>query len=105
LFARVLEHDPRILLLHEPTQGVDENTRRALIQRVRRLVDEGLGVLYVSSDAEEVAECADRVLVMRRGTLVSELPGGLDHLDEIYAASYAAGDPLAARSTMKEKNR
>jgi ABC-type sugar transport system ATPase subunit len=103
LFARVLEHDPRILVLHEPTQGVDENTRRALMGRVRDLVDRGLGVLYVSSDAEEVAECADRVLVMRRGVVVTELPGGLDHLDEIYAASYAAGDPLADRPTMEEK--
>jgi ABC-type sugar transport system ATPase subunit len=105
LFARVLEHDPRILVLHEPTQGVDENTRRALMRRVRNLVDRGLGVLYVSSDAEEVAGCADRVLVMRRGALVGELPGGLAHMDEIYAACYAAGEPAASRSTTEESNR
>jgi ABC-type sugar transport system ATPase subunit len=92
LFARVLEHQPRVLVLHEPTQGVDETTRRALMHRVRGLVDDGLGVLYVSSDAEEVAECADRVLVMRRGSLVRELPGGLSHMDEIYAACYAGSD-------------
>jgi ABC-type sugar transport system ATPase subunit len=98
LFARVLEHDPRVLVLHEPTQGVDENTRRALMQRVRQLVDKGLGVLYVSSDAEEVAECADRVMVMRRGALVNELRGGLDHLDDIYAACYAAGEPTTTGS-------
>jgi ribose transport system ATP-binding protein len=95
LFARVLEHDPRILVLHEPTQGVDENTRRALMGRVRDLVDRGLGVLYVSSDAEEVAECADRVLIMRRGELVAELPGGLARMDDIYAACYVAGEPAA----------
>ncbi|CCG05376.1 sugar ABC transporter ATP-binding protein [Blastococcus saxobsidens] len=105
LFARVLEHDPRVLVLHEPTQGVDENTRRALLRRVRDLVDEGLGVLYVSSDAEEVAECADRVLVMRRGALVGELPAGLDHIDEIYAACYAAGDRNAAAPTREENDR
>ena len=105
LFARVLEHDPRVLVLHEPTQGVDENTRRALMHRVRDLVDRGLGVLYVSSDAEEVAECADRVLVMRRGALVSELPAGLDHLDDIYAACYAAGEPAADPSTREENDR
>jgi ABC-type sugar transport system ATPase subunit len=105
LFARVLEHGPRVLVLHEPTQGVDENTRRALMRRVRDLVDDGLGVLYVSSDAEEVAECADRVLVMRRGSLVGELPAGLDHIDEIYAACYAAGDPTSASPTREENDR
>jgi ribose transport system ATP-binding protein len=105
LFARVLEHGPRVLVLHEPTQGVDENTRRALMRRVRDLVDDGLGVLYVSSDAEEVAECADRVLVMRRGELVSELPAGLDHIDEIYAACYAAGDSTTTAPTREENDR
>jgi ABC-type sugar transport system ATPase subunit len=105
LFARVLEHRPRVLVLHEPTQGVDENTRRALMRRVRDLVDDGLGVLYVSSDAEEVAECADRVLVMRRGVLVNELPAGLDHIDQIYAACYAAGDPTTESPTSEENDR
>jgi ribose transport system ATP-binding protein len=105
LFARVLEYGPRVLVVHEPTQGVDENTRRALMRRVRDLVDDGLGVLYVSSDAEEVAECADRVLVIRRGALVGELPAGLDHIDEIYAACYAAGEPKAASPTREENDR
>lgn len=101
LFARVLEHQPEILVLHEPTQGVDESTRRALMHRVRTLVADGLGVLYVSSDVEEVAECSDRVLVMQRGSLVGELPAGLDHVDEIYAACYGAGEPLPAQPTRK----
>lgn len=92
LFARVLEHNPNVLVLHDPTQGVDANTRRALMNRVRSLVDQGLGVLYVSSDTEEVAECADRVLVMRRGSLVAEVPGGIDHLDDVHAAAYSAGN-------------
>lgn len=105
LFARVLEHEPRVLVLHEPTQGVDEGTRRALMRRVRDLVDEGLGVLYVSSDAEEVAECADRVLVMRRGVLVAELAGGLATMDDIYAACYTAGEVAGRRTTTEESNR
>ena len=56
------------------------------------------------SDAEEVAECADRVLVMRRGALVSELPAGLDHLDDIYAACYAAGGDAAPEPSIREEN-
>jgi ABC-type sugar transport system ATPase subunit len=102
LFARVLEHKPQVVVLHEPTQGVDETTRRALMGRVRELVEAGLGVLYVSSDAEEAAQCADRVLVMRRGTLVAELPGGMEHMDGIYAACYAAGSPASEQSAMEE---
>lgn len=106
LFARVLEHQPRVVVLHEPTQGVDETTRRALMRRVRDLVDSaGLGVLYVSSDAEEVAQCADRVLVMRRGELVTEVSGGLAQLDAIQAACYAAGDPPAERTTIEGTQR
>ncbi|WP_426243588.1 sugar ABC transporter ATP-binding protein [Nocardioides sp. LHG3406-4] len=102
LFARVLEHGPRVLVLHEPTQGVDETTRRTLIHRVRALVDDGLGVLYVSSDAEEVVECADRVLVMSRGAIVSEHPGGLEHLDDVFAGSYGAREQKSHRPNTQE---
>lgn len=88
LLARVLEDRPRVLILHEPTQGVDEGTRRDLIGHVRAAADDGAAVLYVSSDIDEVAGCADRILVMREGHLVHETPGGLDRVDELYASSY-----------------
>lgn len=88
LMARALEHRPRLLILHEPTEGVDEATRRDLMAHVRRVADQGATVLYVSADIEEVAGCADRVLVVREGRIVHEATGGLDRLDELYAASY-----------------
>ncbi len=93
LLARVLEDRPKVLILHEPTQGVDEPTRRSLIEIVREAARAGTAVLYVSCDADEVAGAADRVLVVREGRGVHETPGGLDHADEIYAASYLSGTP------------
>jgi ribose transport system ATP-binding protein len=95
LLARVLGDQPKVLILHEPTQGVDEGTRRGLIERVRGAAAAGTVVLYVSSDIEEVAGCSDRVLVFRKGEIVAETEGGLSRVDDIYAASYRSATELA----------
>jgi ABC-type sugar transport system ATPase subunit len=99
LLARVLGDQPKVLILHEPTQGVDEGTRRGLIERVRGAAAAGAVVLYVSSDIEEVAGCADRVLVFRKGEIVAETEGGLSRVDDIYAASYRSATDLAPDSS------
>ncbi|MEU0555299.1 sugar ABC transporter ATP-binding protein [Dactylosporangium sp. NPDC006015] len=70
----------RLLLLDEPTRGVDVGARAELYQVIRRLADEGVGVLLVSSEVPEVLGLSDRVLVMREGRLVREAPA--DELDE-----------------------
>lgn len=88
LLARVLEDSPKVLLLHEPTEGVDEMTRRDLVALIRKAAANGAAVLYVSSDIEEVAECSDRVLVVRDGAVAAEFPRGPDIVDSLYAASY-----------------
>jgi ABC-type sugar transport system ATPase subunit len=88
LLARVLEDHPKVLLLHEPTEGVDEMTRRDLVSLIRKVASEGTAVLYVSSDIDEVAECSDRVLVVRDGAIAAEFPRGPEIVDSIYAASY-----------------
>jgi len=88
LLARVLEDHPKVLLLHEPTEGVDEMTRRDLVALIRKVAAQGTAVFYVSSDTDEVAGCADRVLVVREGTIAAELSGGSDMVDRVYAACY-----------------
>lgn len=92
LLARVLEDRPKVLLLHEPTEGVDEMTRRDLVELIRKVAAQGTAVLYVSSDIDEVAGCSDRVLVVREGALAAELPSGPDMVDSIYAACYLTND-------------
>ncbi|WP_266392003.1 sugar ABC transporter ATP-binding protein [Streptomyces canus] len=70
VLARWLLRGCRVLLLDEPTRGVDVGARAELYAVVRRLADEGLGVLLVSSEVPEVLGLADRVLVLREGRVV-----------------------------------
>jgi ribose transport system ATP-binding protein len=87
----------RLLLLDEPTRGVDVGARAELYQVIRRLAEDGVGVLLVSSEVPEVLGLADRVLVMREGRLVHEAPAAdIDEatvLDLVMAGSLMEGDP------------
>ncbi|MBQ1091305.1 sugar ABC transporter ATP-binding protein [Streptomyces sp. B93] len=74
VLARWLLRGCRVLLLDEPTRGVDVGARAELYAVVRRLADEGLGVLLVSSEVPEVLGLADRVLVLREGRVVHTAP-------------------------------
>jgi len=90
ILARWLRRDPRILLLDEPTQGVDVGARLEIWQLVRAAVERGATALVVSSDFEELPAVCDRVLVMRAGRIVAELSGpDLDpsHLDHLAMAA------------------
>jgi ribose transport system ATP-binding protein len=80
VLARWLLGSTRLLLLDEPTRGVDVGARVEIYGLVRRLADAGLGVLLVSSEVPEVLGLADRVLVMRDGRIVREARAG--ELDE-----------------------
>jgi len=81
----------RLLLLDEPTRGVDVGARAELYQVIRGLAERGVGVLLVSSEVPEVLGLADRVLVMREGRVIHAAPAGdLDEhrvLDMIMAGS------------------
>ncbi|WP_228010274.1 sugar ABC transporter ATP-binding protein [Nonomuraea phyllanthi] len=80
VLGRWLAEDRKLLLLDEPTRGVDVGARTELYALVRRLADDGIGVLLVSSEVPEVLGLADRVLVIREGRIVHEAPAG--DLDE-----------------------
>ena len=70
----------RLLLLDEPTRGVDVGARAELYRVIRGLADQGMGVLLVSSEVPEVLGLSDRVLVMREGRILREAPAS--ELDE-----------------------
>ena len=72
VLARWLMRDCRVLLLDEPTRGVDVGARSEIYQLVRSLADRGVAVVVVSSEIEEVLGLADRVLVVREGEVVHE---------------------------------
>ena len=72
--AIVLTSDPPVLLLDEPTRGLDYPGKRALAGMLRRLAGEGKAVLVSTHDVEWVAQVADRVLVLAEGDVVSSGP-------------------------------
>ncbi|MFV2102585.1 sugar ABC transporter ATP-binding protein [Micromonospora sp. LOL_024] len=95
--GRWLLGDTKLLLLDEPTRGVDVGARAELYQVIRQLAAQGVGVLLVSSEVPEVLGLADRVLVMREGRVVRT--SAADELDEntvldlVMAGSLMEGAP------------
>ena len=73
LLARWLCTDPKLLILDEPTRGIDVGAKAEIQTLIRELADEGLGVLMISSELEEIVEGADRVFVLRDGRTVADL--------------------------------
>jgi ribose transport system ATP-binding protein len=76
VLARILRRKPRVLLLHEPTQGVDAGAKKEILNVVRGAADEGAAVVVFSSDIEEVAQLCHRVLIMRYGMISAALASG-----------------------------
>ena len=76
--ARWLDPSVKMLILEEPTRGVDVGARRELYALLTDLAEKGLSILVLSSDVEEVAGLSDRSLVIDRGQIVSEFPRGTD---------------------------
>jgi ABC-type sugar transport system ATPase subunit len=89
VLAKWLEAGVRVLLLDEPTRGVDVGSKAQIYGLVRDLCREGLGVLLVSSELPEIVENCDRVFVMHRGAIAAELPRG--RVTEEAIISYAVG--------------
>lgn len=75
VLARWLRTEPKVLLLDEPTQGVDVGAKAAIYQQITDAASQGQGVIIASSDAEELVHLCHRVLVMRSGSVAAELTG------------------------------
>jgi rhamnose transport system ATP-binding protein len=76
--ARWLATKPKLLILDEPTQGVDVGAKSEIHKIIRGLAKEGLAVLMISSDLQEVLGMSDRIAVMRGGTITAMMPGKSD---------------------------
>ena len=75
LLARLLEVGPRVLILDEPTRGVDIGAKSEIYRLIDELARQGLAVLVISSDLPEIIGICDRVVVMREGVIVGEVGG------------------------------
>ena len=93
LFAKWLFRPPRVLIVDEPTRGVDVGAKRALYELVHSYAAAGMAILLVSSEIKEVLGLAHRVLVMRRGRLVAEFDGRTCVEDDVVRAAFGTEGP------------
>jgi ribose transport system ATP-binding protein len=97
LLARWLCMDPRLLILDEPTRGIDVGAKAEILTLIRELAAQGLGVLMISSELEELTEACDRVTVLRDGLSVATLPRERLSEQAIMAAMAHGAEAEAAR--------
>ena len=95
--AKGLLTDPRVLMLDEPTRGVDVGAKAEIFETTTRLAGEGYGVIFISSDLKEVLAMADRIIVMSKGVVTGEFTNEEATEDKLVAAS-AVGHRLADRT-------
>jgi ABC-type sugar transport system ATPase subunit len=96
ILARWLVLDPQLLLLDEPTRGVDIGTRSSIYALLRRIAAQGVACVVVSSDFEEVIGLADRIVVLSDGTDVTDIPSRLVDIEKL--AMFAAPRSSAQRT-------
>ena len=96
IIARWLLLAPRLLILDEPTKGVDIGTRQAIYRILRGIAEEGVGIVVVSSDFEELLGVSDRVVVVSDGATIADLPSAA--LDEEKLTLLAAPRTSMART-------
>ncbi|MEP6723064.1 MAG: sugar ABC transporter ATP-binding protein [Variovorax sp.] len=83
MIARWLATEPRLLILDEPTRGIDVAAKQEIMEQILRLAQAGMAVLFISSEMSEVVRVAHRIVVLRDRRKVGELPGGSSE-DDVY---------------------
>ena len=98
VIAKCLLTQPRVLLLDEPTRGVDVGAKREIHSIVQRLAASGMGIVLVSSELEEVRAVATRIVVMSRGAITAEFDAA-QATDDALASAASAGPGGLPRQT------
>jgi ribose transport system ATP-binding protein len=75
VIAKWLMTRPKVILLNDPTRGIDVGTKAEIYQLLRKLADQGAAILYYSTDYDELVGCCDRVLVLYDGAIGRVLAG------------------------------
>jgi simple sugar transport system ATP-binding protein/ribose transport system ATP-binding protein len=98
MFAKWLVRPPRLLIADEPTRGVDVGAKRAIYELIVSLARQGMSVVVISSEVEEVLGLAHRVLVMRQGRIVDELSPGRMTPEAVMRSAFGTGNQEEVRS-------
>jgi ribose transport system ATP-binding protein len=94
VLARWLEEAPKVMLLHEPTQGVDVATRHQIYELMRARAEQGVAILWVSTDFDELATVSHRILLCAQGRIAGSMaaPYSRDRItSEVYSATARGG--------------
>jgi len=101
--ARCLLPEPRVLLLDEPTRGIDVGAKADIYELMRAWVVAGIAILLITSEMDELLTLCDRILVMRSGRIVAELPCGTASKDVVLAAAMGASENPRNEKTWNER--
>jgi ribose transport system ATP-binding protein len=104
VLAKWMQTDPRTLVLHEPTQGVDVGSRKQIFAAIREAADSGVAVLIVSAEYEDLAHLCDRVVVLTDGTVSAELSRDRLTTERLVEACYTGHSP-ASNGTVATKEK
>ncbi|SFR04976.1 sugar ABC transporter ATP-binding protein [Poseidonocella sedimentorum] len=89
VIGKALMTEPKVLLMDEPSRGIDIGAKAEIYRTIRKLAAEGLAIVFVTSDIEEVLALSDRILVMADGRVTREFPHGAPASDVVTAANPA----------------
>lgn len=89
LISKALTIRPKIVIMDEPTKGIDVGAKSEIYNMLRELAEKGVGVIVISSDMSEIIGLSDRVMIMHEGSLVGEAAG--DNINEQYILHRASG--------------
>lgn len=105
VLARWLMMAPRVLILDEPTRGVDIGAKQEIYRLINELAKSGVGILLISSDLPEALGISDRIIVARNGKFVKEFSGtaASEHMVMMWATGVATGDGTADTESQLEK--
>lgn len=92
LIARALATEPRVVLLNDPTRGVDIPTKHDLYDLLERLAGDGKAIVFLSSEIDEFLGLCDRVAVFRNGSLFTTVPAAEISIDHVLAAMFGQAD-------------
>ena len=85
VLSRWLMMNPKVLIVDEPTRGIDVGAKAEIYHQLRTLADQGIGIWMISSDMEEILRMSDRVVVMHEGKISGELDGETATEEQIMA--------------------
>ena len=97
VLAKSLLTEPKVLLLDEPTRGIDVGAKAEIFEFMSRLADSGLGILFVSSELPEVLAVPDRIIVLSKGRITGEFAHQEAKEEYLVAASAAVTKTTAQR--------